>query len=739
MRNRLHLFILLLCAFGLSACVGVGNLVWLDENANGIQDSGEPGVEGVTVRMIGDDGTPSGTVVYTTITDANGEYMVYDAIPFAAPYFLEFLLPEGYAFTFQDQGSDDLDSDVDPATGRTDHFLAPKDDENIFDAGLVLLEVEAGEGPVVEDPAPAAIISGQTWLDEDADGLRGDGESGLAGVRVQLLDENGDAMDEKFTGDDGGYVFESTAVDGEFTIAFMPPLDYQFTAIDAGNDDAIDSDADPNSGQTQPFTLDAAGAAFDAGFVLAGPTSMGPDEFPAGYNPLTGQPLCEPAAVDWGVVGISISQFPPAATRPATGLQWAAWVSEWWIGDGDTRLYAQFYGCYPEIDLDEALGGQQGEGRPEVSDGEFLIGDVAWYDLNGNAQQDAGEPGVPGIGVELILSSQVVASTTTDGAGRYYFAVEPQLGFTYQVRFTIPTHLQTFYFVNANLAADDVDSDPNPATGLTDGFTLAEGATEKLDIDAGLRHSIIIEGVRSGRLVYEVMRGYFEGCTVIAGADPTVLAQIQVCAQAANNDANDIGAAGIDVTKLQEVAANNISIYGPPNLTGNLFDPNPPDGCVPANSLTMFYNINNQTYWSYDEASGAYIRHQNTYLAPDVQEVSTEALTGEPLAFENVLVFFVEHEELNAAGTIIDVHMESRTGRAKLLRDGLVCDLYWSTVNGDYEKETGRTRPIRFEYADGTPFPLKPGQLFMHMVHINADFFEPEAGSGDWRARWYAP
>ncbi|UYN88775.1 MAG: DUF3048 C-terminal domain-containing protein [Anaerolineales bacterium] len=735
MKNvRLQFIVIALCSVILAGCVGAGNLVWLDENGNGIQDSGEPGVAGVEITLHSADGE----ALTSAVSDADGGYAL-SVQSSGGVFYVAFELPEGYTFTEPLQGDDPaLDSDVEPGTGRTRTLSLSSVDETI-DAGLVLLETGTEVEPMVEEGPARAAITGRSWLDENANGLQDDGEPGLEGVLVQLLNSDGDAMDEKHTGPDGEYILDDVVTESNYQLAFFPPEGYEITQMDTGDDDSIDSDVGQLSGQTALHTLDAEGAVLDAGFVASGPTSMGPDEFPAGYNPLTGQPLCEPAAVDWGVVGISISQFPPAATRPATGLQWAAWVSEWWIGDGDTRLYAQFYGCYPEIDLDATLGDQAGDSQPEVGDGEFLIGDVAWYDLNGNAQQDAGEPGVPGIGVELILSSQVVASTTTDGAGRYSFVVEPQYGFTYQVRFTIPTHLQTFYFVSANLAADDVDSDPNPSTGLTDGFTLAEGASEKLDIDAGLRHSIIIEGVRSGRLVYEVMRGYFEGCTVIAGADPTVLAQIQVCAQAANNDANDIGAAGIDVTKLQEVAANNISIYGPPNLTGNLFDANPPDGCVPANSLTMFYNINNQTYWSYDEASGAYIRHQNTYLAPDVQEVSTEALTGEPQAFENVIVFFVEHEELNAAGTIIDVHMESRSGRAKLLRDGMVCDLNWSTVNGDYEKETGRTRPIRFEYADGTPFPLKPGQLFLHMVHINADFFEPEAGSGDWRARWYTP
>jgi hypothetical protein len=500
-----------------------------------------------------------------------------------------------------------------------------------------------------------------------------------------------------------------------------------FTSADA-------ADVDPTSGETAG--LDS----LDVGLVPDQPEPLGPDDFPAGTNPLTGQPLCEPEAVNWGVVGISISQFPPQATRPATGLSWAAWVTEWWIGDGDTRLYVLYYGCYPEVDVDNVLGDQQGGNQTEPGEDEYLISDLVWYDSNSNAMQDPGEPGVPGVQAELILNGAVLATTTSDGAGKYAFIIEPEFGVSYQVRFTLPASLeQAFHFVGKNQGGDELDSDADPATGLTDGFKLPDDVNLLATVDAGLNYSIRIAGVRSGRIVYEVVRKFFEGCTIIAGADPEVAAQMQICAQALTNDAGDIGAAGLDVTRLKDIAAESLGLYGPPNLTGNLFDPAPPESCAPAQSLNMFYNINNQTFWEYDAANAAYIRHQNTYLAPELQEVSTESLTGEPLAFENVIVFFTEHESLNSAGTLIDVHMESTLGRAKLLRDGLVCDIYWSTINGDYEQETGRARPIRFVYADGTPFPLKPGQLFIHMVHTNADFYEPDPGSGEWRARWYLP
>jgi hypothetical protein len=51
---------------------GVSGRVFLDENANGIQDPGEPGLAGVRVRV----GTS------TAVSDANGEFRVWDIVPF---------------------------------------------------------------------------------------------------------------------------------------------------------------------------------------------------------------------------------------------------------------------------------------------------------------------------------------------------------------------------------------------------------------------------------------------------------------------------------------------------------------------------------------------------------------------------------------------------------------------------------------------------------------------------------
>ena len=47
----------------------IGDLVWSDKNGNGVRDTGEPGLAGVTLELV-----QGSTVVQTTVTDANGAY-----------------------------------------------------------------------------------------------------------------------------------------------------------------------------------------------------------------------------------------------------------------------------------------------------------------------------------------------------------------------------------------------------------------------------------------------------------------------------------------------------------------------------------------------------------------------------------------------------------------------------------------------------------------------------------------
>jgi len=112
----------------------VGDRVWEDIDGDGIQDPGEPGVPGVTLRLRN---ASSGTLVLTRVTDAAGWYS-FPGVPLGS-YRVEVVVPVGYALTTMDAGGDDtLDSDFDPVSNAAPTFiLNPAIAITHFDCGLV--------------------------------------------------------------------------------------------------------------------------------------------------------------------------------------------------------------------------------------------------------------------------------------------------------------------------------------------------------------------------------------------------------------------------------------------------------------------------------------------------------------------------------------------------------------------------------------------------------------------------
>ncbi len=111
------------------------------------------------------------------------------------------------------------------------------------------------------------------------------------------------------------------------------------------------------------------------------------------------------------------------------------------------------------------------------------IGDYVWHDLNGNGLQNAGEPGIPGVQVNLYRSDSTFVSTTfTNGSGLYLFDfLYPG---DYYLEFIDPAGFQkTFANTGANNGIDsDVDNSNGPGTTLT--TTLSPGERD-MTWDAG--------------------------------------------------------------------------------------------------------------------------------------------------------------------------------------------------------------------------------------------------------------
>lgn len=97
----------------------LGDHVWSDEDGNGIQDPGEPGIAGVDVRLTGTD-DHGGTVDRATVTDGAGDYRFGALRP--GEYTVVFRAPEGHSFTRALVGTDravDSDADRDGRTAET--------------------------------------------------------------------------------------------------------------------------------------------------------------------------------------------------------------------------------------------------------------------------------------------------------------------------------------------------------------------------------------------------------------------------------------------------------------------------------------------------------------------------------------------------------------------------------------------------------------------------------------------
>ena len=100
----------------------IGDFVWNDQNKNGKQDSNEPGVNGITVRLLQETTPGNYTVVSTTVTSGNGGYLFPNLS--AGTYVVEFdktTLPPNYVFTTPTASGvpTSLDSDADTSTGRS--------------------------------------------------------------------------------------------------------------------------------------------------------------------------------------------------------------------------------------------------------------------------------------------------------------------------------------------------------------------------------------------------------------------------------------------------------------------------------------------------------------------------------------------------------------------------------------------------------------------------------------------
>lgn len=490
-----------------STNASVGDYVWNDLNKDGVQDAGEPGIPGATVRLVN---ATTNTVVATTTTDANGYYIFNDVTP--GNYLVEFVTPAGYTTTTKLNAGpleSGTDSDADAGTGRTASFT--------LGAGQRVSTVDAGYW--VSTPPGTAKLGDRVWHDLNENGIQDAGEPSTSGVTVTLYNSGGTAIKQATTDQNGNYLFTDLAA-GSYTVGFSNlPNGYTFTQQGQGTA-ATGSDANPATGRTGTVTL-AAGQTnldVDAGIrsAQAGTGSLGNRVW---YD-LNNNGLQDAGEV--GVQGVTVELLDaagnPVDKDPNTaGVQATITTTNalgeylfTGLGAGEYRVrfstlpagyavVAKNAGTNREIDSDgnalasgasttDVITLAQNQDRLDIDLGIFnasaalgQLGDLVWFDANNNGLQDPGEQGVPGVSVALLnASGNVINTTVTDKDGQYRF-VNLANG-TYYVRFSnLPAG---FSFSPANAGADASDSDADQGTGVTGAYTIS--GNTNLTVDAGI-------------------------------------------------------------------------------------------------------------------------------------------------------------------------------------------------------------------------------------------------------------
>lgn len=274
--------------------------------------------------------------------------------------------------------------------------------------------------------------------------------------------------------------------------------------------------------------------------------------------------------------------------------------------------------------------------------------------------------------------------------------------------------------------------------------TVATGTTTTQATDE-------IGPIRSGRLVYEQLRKQNNGFVVMVSGFDRVRATILHYQNVFGSDEDGAGSM-LSIDQLAQIAQDAYVELGNSFPAGLFFDQHAPAGGQTANKVWLPWSYRNQVWWVFDPQEGAYHRFQDQADGQTFIQQS-DALTGEPLTYENVIFLFAEHSA--ESETIYHITLTGVTeGSALLIRDGKIFPIFWSSQIGDYELTTSLNRPIRYYDENGAPFPLKPGQTWVEILPTSSQYDTYETldtydwgdlvskktpGSGVWAVRFHAP
>ncbi len=391
-----------------------GDFVWNDLDGDGVQDAGEPGIDGVTIDLYldnnSDGSVDGGDTLITTVTTAGGG--AYDFGSLATGTYLVDVTDTGNVLT-----GFELTGVIEPIQIN----LAAGEDDNDTDIGYQQQD---------------ATIGDFIWNDLNGDGVQDGGETGISGVTV-FLDANANGIL------DGGETSAVTDGSGAYDFSNLATGTYEVTV-----DETTVTSGFVLTGGTNALTVNlAAGEDYnDADFgYQQQDASIGDfiwndlngdgvqDGGEAGIDGVTLDLYLDnnlDGAVDGSDTLVDTQTSSGGGLYDFTDLATGTYLVE--ITDtGSVLTSFVLTGGTTPVQVNLAAG-------EDYNDADFgykgvaTIGDLVWFDRNGNGVQDGGdEAGIDGVTIDLYQDNNsdgvldggdtLSASDTTAGGGIYSF------------------------------------------------------------------------------------------------------------------------------------------------------------------------------------------------------------------------------------------------------------------------------------------------------------------------------
>ncbi len=473
----------------------VGNRVWLDEDGDGIQDSGEPGIAGVVLEL--QNGIcSSGVDCPTTITDANGGYIFRNVTP--GDYTVKVL-----------SGTTALDNIYDENDGTTvPNMEAPV---TVTEGGeYVTADFGYNYVPKAATDAPAVItetgaLGDRVWNDANSNGVEDAGEAGIENITINLYSDHDD--DGFF---DNLVMSTTTDANGRYFFDGLIPDAYVVEIVEAGITGAgfdVTPTADPDSDAnnlTNPIVIAPGDVWMGGDFGYnnsSNPADIGSTVFidvdgDGSYNAANDLPLGGVTVAlvkdtdggdDWDIGEELVATTITAADGSYLFPDLPAGDYVVVVTDVDNIINTMTNSVDPQGGNDGVSGVTLGASDDLTQNFGYVpmghdatkgfIGDLIYLDQDANGGYSSTEPGIEGIEVRLLdgTNDAVLATTFTDENGLYYFGALDAGDYKVKVETSsLPAGL-----------TNSVDPDGSaPGDNITNSFPLAAGASD-LDKDFG--------------------------------------------------------------------------------------------------------------------------------------------------------------------------------------------------------------------------------------------------------------